>query len=120
MFSFSRGVGLKAEVAFLAKEDPGKLRTHMPLNNWLNITEADRRRIKATNERYATLLELSRAARERPPHPDGDALRAFMKSNIMPSEAYKSLLQEFLESVKATDAIQPRRWPAGMDHEKDK
>jgi hypothetical protein len=96
----------KLEVAFFAHAEPEKLRTQMPLNSWVSLSVADRQRIASESERYAQLREQARVARSRPPHPDGADLREVMKSDVMTSQAYQRLLQSFLASVKAAEAIE--------------
>jgi hypothetical protein len=96
----------KRAVEFLARQEPDKLRTQMSLNNWLSLEETDRQRIAASDERYAELLALRTAARKRPPHPDGDGLREVMRSEVMPSDTYKELLQAYLRSVQAAENMQ--------------
>lgn len=96
----------KIAVAVLAYQEPDKLRTQMSLNNWLNLTEADRQRIATTNERYAELIRLGKESRDRPPHPDGDGLREVMRSNIMASSKYQTLQEAFLRSAKAAEEHQ--------------
>lgn len=96
----------KLAVAFFAREEPGKLRTQMSLNNWLNLDEADHRRIASGDERYGKLLELDAAARKRPRHPDGDGLRKVLWSDVMNSEKYQERLKALLQSVQAAEEIQ--------------
>jgi hypothetical protein len=96
----------KLAVEFLARQEPDKLRTQMSLNNWLSLEGTDRRRIAASDERYAELLELHTAARKRPPHPDGDALREVIRSEVMTSGQYKELLEAYSRSVQAAEDIQ--------------
>ncbi|MBU2955000.1 hypothetical protein [Marinobacter sp. F3R08] len=94
------------EVAFFAHAEPAKLRTQMPLNNWLSLSEADRQRIASENQRYAQLREQARAARSEPAHPDGNGLRDVMQTEVMQSPAYKKLMQRYLESMKAAEGIE--------------
>jgi len=96
----------KLAVEFLAREEPARLRTDLSLNNWLDLTEGDRRRIADRNDRYAELLELRAASRDRPPHPDGDGLREVMRSRVMTSPPYQELLTAYSQSVDAAEAIQ--------------
>jgi len=96
----------KLAVEFLAREEPARLRANLPLNNWLDLTEDDQRRIAESNDRYAELLELRAGSRNRPPHPDGDGLREVMRSKVMTSAPYQELLAAYSRSVDAADAIQ--------------
>ncbi len=96
----------KLAVTFLAREEQDKLRTHMTLNNWLNLEPGDHGRIASRDERYAQLLALDMAARERPPHPDGDGLREAMRSEVMASDQYSELLTAFQAAVQAAEEIQ--------------
>lgn len=96
----------KLTVQFLAYQDPGRLRVHLPLNNWFSLEEADRQRIAAESKRYAQLLELRTVSRNGPPHPDGDGLREVMRSKIMTLSRYKAILEEFSQSVQAAEEFQ--------------
>ncbi|TCK08672.1 hypothetical protein [Marinobacterium mangrovicola] len=60
------------EVEYLLGHSPGQLRTQRPVNSWLDLNRADREIIAADDQRYAELLKLSDAARERAPHPDAE------------------------------------------------
>ena len=96
----------KLAVEFLTREEPARLRTDLSLNNWLDLTEDDQRRIAERNDRYAELLELRAASRNRPPHPDGDGLREVMRSKVMTSAPYQELLAAYTQSFDAAEAIQ--------------
>ena len=93
-------------VEYLTEHDPTKLRTQLPLPNWLNLDEADVQRIANDNRRYAELLRLEKEAMARPPHPDGDDLRRFMRTEINALEGYRKLLDAFSRSVQDAGSIE--------------
>lgn len=92
-------------VTFLAGQAADQLRAHLSMNRWLSLSIKDRQVIAKANERYAALLQEAELARKRPSHPDGDALREMMRSEIMPSDAYKTLFKQFRDAVKAAEAV---------------
>jgi hypothetical protein len=92
-------------VEFLAEREPAKLRTNMALNNWLSLDKRDRQLIASQNKRYAELLRLGEAARNRPPHPDGDGLRQLMRNEIIKKPEYSKLIEAFSQSVKGIENI---------------
>ena len=47
-------------VEHLAQRDPDKLRTHMPLNNWLSLDEGDRRRTRAATRDMRSSSDVER------------------------------------------------------------
>lgn len=96
----------KLAVEFLARQEPGRLRTQMSLNNWLNLDADDHQRIAASDERYAKLLELSRVVRARSPHPDGNGLREVIRLQVMNLDQYDELLKALMESVQTAEEIQ--------------
>jgi hypothetical protein len=98
----------RAELAVdvLARENPDRLRTDMSVSNWLDLTEDDRRHLAQSSKRYAELLGLREISRNRPPHPDGDALRELMRSTVMSLPEYKELLAEYSRAVDAADRLQ--------------
>lgn len=95
----------RLEVEYLSRHDPSRLRTDMPVNAWLSLDDSDRQPIASQNDRYAELLRLAAEASDRPPHPDGDGLRALMRDEIAKLVAYKELLAAFSGSVEEIEAI---------------
>jgi len=50
----------KLAVAFFAREEPGKLRTQMSLNNWLNLDEADHSGLRRAMSAMGSCSSLTR------------------------------------------------------------
>lgn len=100
----------KIEMAKIAVREqlvksPTRVATNMPLNQWLSLSREDRSQLAPDNRRYAALMADDDAARYRKPHPDGDRLRAFMRSTLMVSPAYLTLQKQLMQSVEAAEAI---------------
>jgi hypothetical protein len=93
-------------VKYLAQHEPTKLRTNMPINNWLNLDEGERQLIARRNKRFAELMRVEEENMKRPPHPDGDGLRLLMREKILKLPAYRHLLETFSQSVKNIENIQ--------------
>ncbi|MCU7369607.1 hypothetical protein PEC18_01630 [Paucibacter sp. O1-1] len=95
------------ELEHLVRHEPAKLRSQASLNTWLSPFDAqDRQRLAARSPRYAELLRLAEAQKKQPPHPQGDALHAMMREDIMKRPDFGQLLQQHLQAVKAIEGIQ--------------
>jgi hypothetical protein len=97
-------------VRFVAERTPEALDTAAPLNQWIALDPSTEQRIAAGSERYAELLRRQERAGRRPPHPDGDALRAAMRDRIMPTPEYAALLARLTAAVE-----QAQRMPCAPD-----
>lgn len=92
-------------VEFLARTHPAQLHTAKPLNQWLQLDAAQRQDIARHDARYAELEALRQQRRERPAHEDGDALRALMRTEVMPSERYRELAEQLGQATADANAI---------------
>lgn len=92
-------------VAFMARQAPDKLNLAAPLNQWLDLDPSTEAAIAKTNKRYADLLRSRKQARERPPHPDGDALRKVMREHVVKMPAYRALAGKFAASIAQIENV---------------
>ena len=90
-------------VKHLARSSPDQLNVSRPLRSWLDLTQEDEAQLALENSRYKELLQLSSKAKERPPHPDGDALRILVREKISPSQESRELFSDFFRAVQALE-----------------
>ena len=82
-------------IEFTLRHNPSKIRTDAPINQWLDLDSDNKLAIAKISNRYAELLNLANAAKRRPSHPDGEALRMLMRNRIVKTTEYQNLLSEF-------------------------
>jgi len=95
----------RIELEFLALYEPEKLNCDAPLNQWLALNASSKEEIAKADNQFADLLQLAKQARERPPHPDGDALRKVMREKLINIPQFKALIEEFNASVARVESI---------------
>lgn len=82
-------------VEFMLHHNPSKVRLNVSINQWLTIDGNDKSMIANSSKRYAELLISTKAAQQRPPHPDGEAIRTLMRDHIIKMTEYQNLLTKF-------------------------
>ena len=92
-------------VRYLAENEPEKLRSDQPVNNWLDLDEPTKERIINASDRYGELDRLRGEAMIRPPHPDADAVRELMREELMVQPPYQALLATFTGSVERVNEV---------------
>ncbi len=89
----------RIEVEFMLHRNPNKVRLDTSINQWLTIDSDDKSMIAKSSNRYAELLVWANAAKKRPPHPDGEAIRTLMRDDIVKITEYQNLLTQFNTAV---------------------
>ncbi len=89
----------------LGEEGPQALDAQRPLRRWGLLDAAGEDRLAERDPGVARLLEQRRAARERPPHPDGDQLRRIMREELMHQPAYLELLERLTTTLAEAEAV---------------
>ena len=86
-------------VEFMLHRNPNKVRLDTSINQWLTIDSDDKSTIAKSSNRYAELLSLANATKQRLPHPDGEAIRTLMRDHILKMTEYQNLLAQFNTAV---------------------
>lgn len=92
-------------VMLLGDGGPQSLDTKLPLRRWGLLDAASEQRLAERDPEIARLLDQRRVARERPPHPDGDALRRVMRETLMHESAYAELLDRLTAALAEAEAV---------------
>ena len=92
-------------VEFMLRHNPAKASLDAPVNQWLTLDGDDKSAISKSSKRYAELLSLADAAKQRPPHQDGEALRKLMRERIIKMPEYQNLLTKFNTAVTKVNSI---------------
>ncbi|TYK64145.1 hypothetical protein [Colwellia echini] len=89
----------------LLKDSPSKVNTNEKVNMWFQldnyVQENQANKYTTYNKLYSNVL----ANKHREDHPDGDRLRELMKTQIMPTNEFKILLANFMNSVDKINSI---------------
>ena len=86
-------------VEFMLHRNPNKLRLNTTINQWLTINSDDKSAIAKSSHRYAELLNLANATKQRLSHPDGEVIRTHMRDHITKMTEYQNLLAQFNAAV---------------------
>jgi hypothetical protein len=78
---------------------PDKLRLDAPVTQWVALSATDKEAISRSNKRYAEMLKQVDVSAKRPPHPNGDELRALMRERISRSSEYQTQLAKLNEVI---------------------
>jgi hypothetical protein len=92
-------------VELVAKLSPGRLDTAFHLDSWLYLNDKVEQALARRDARYAELLRKEAEAKARPPHPDGNALRAAMRKEIMVLPEFKALLDKLKTETDDANSI---------------
>lgn len=92
-------------VEYIARYAPEKLNPDASINQWISQGKFSEEEIAKSNKLYSDLLQLAKQVRNRPPHPDGDALRNIMREKVVNMPEYKALAKGFNASVARIEKI---------------
>tara|TARA_B100000809_G_scaffold259946_1_gene305941 strand:+ start:1243 stop:1752 length:510 start_codon:yes stop_codon:yes gene_type:complete len=92
-------------VKLLLKDSPRKVKVNEKVNMWLQLDNYDQENLANKNTTYKQLYNNVLANKHREKHPDGDRIRKLMKTQIMPTNEFKTLLSNFKSSVSKINSI---------------
>ncbi len=96
----------RIEFEFVWQIAPDKVRLDGPVQQWAARLESeDRARVAKAHPRYAELQRQEEAARNRPPHPDGDALRKVMRERVGKLPEYQKLLEDMNAAMAKANGV---------------
>lgn len=91
-------------VEILLLSNSGKIDGQRKLNQWLDLKAQDEQAFAKKDGKYAELLLRANKSKQRAPHPDGDRLRAAMRTKIAPLPQFRNLFSTFTGEIKGLES----------------
>jgi|GEM_PF-1717524 len=95
-------------VTLLLNGDSAVLAPEQNVQRWLSLTDEDELALVASSEAYKALFEQAAAQRARASHPDGDSLRLFLRTEVMPKPEFLALMKGFRSEIDRVNGIDCR------------
>jgi len=92
-------------VKLLLKDSPSKVNTNEKVNMWLQLDNYVQENLANKYATYNKLYSNVLANKHREKHPDGDRIRKIMKTQIIPTNEFKMLLANFMNSIDKINSI---------------